>query len=389
MKITKVEIFPVAIPYPEPYLVANWAKPAQGDVIIKVHTDEGIVGLGDAVARPLTGDTQAVLTCVLVNELAPAILGQDPLRIERLVIDRLGGMENPWLPALHAIDIALWDIAGKYYKKPVYELLGGAARRTITLARSLPVKSPEEMAERATALKTSGYKLITVKIGLDPEDDLLRVRAVKEAVGDAVPVEVDGNEGYTLDVAIKYLKQMDPLITGCEQPLARWDLLGAAELAQVLDAPIIADQSINTAHDVALIAKLRAADVICLKLACVGGITLAKKVLATAEAHGLACTMGSAHPLGIGTAAIHHFAAAHPWVRLPVGYGSPLERLPDDIVSDPIMVRDGTVEIWDGPGLGVELDEAKLKKHSSKVTVDYGKPVTVPVDRPQPWRTGI
>lgn len=387
MKITKVEVFPVAIPYPEPYKTAARAKPAQGDVIIKIHTDEGIVGLGDAVARPYTGCTQAVTTCVLVNELAPVILGQDPLQIERLIVDRLGGMDNPWLNALTAIDIALWDIAGKFYNKPVHELLGGAARRTITLTRSLPMKSTEVMVERAIQLKEAGYKVITVKIGLDPEEDVKCVKAVKKAVGD-LPVEVDGNEGYSLD-ALKYLKEMDPYIVNCEQPLPRWDLLGAAKVAQALDAALIADQSVLSARDVALIAQMNAADLICVKIATCGGITLARKLVYTAEALGLPCTMGSAHPLGVGAAAIHHFVAAHPWVRLPIGYGSPLERLPDDIVSNPIKVRNGTVELWDGPGLGVELDEAKLKKYASKVTVDYDKPVVVPVDRARPWLTSI
>jgi L-alanine-DL-glutamate epimerase-like enolase superfamily enzyme len=389
MKITKIEVFPVAIPYPEPYKTASRAKPAQADVIIKMHTDEGIIGLGDAIARPYNGCTHAVTTAVLVNELGPAVVGQDPLQIERLIVDRLGGMDCPWLNALAAIDLALWDIAGKYYKKPVYELLGGAARRTITLARSVPIKSPQEMAERAVALVQKGYKMITVKIGLDPEEDLRRVRAVKEAVGDAVPVEVDGNEGYALDDAIKYLKQMDPFIANCEQPLARWDLHGAAEVARVMDAALIADQAILTARDVALIAQMRAADVICLKPNVIGGITLARKAFATAEAHGLPCSMGSGHPLGIGTAAIHHFTAAHPSIKLPIGYGSPLERLSDDVIANPLEVKDGTIELWDGPGLGVELDEDKLKKYASKITIEYDKPVTVAVNRPKPWLTGV
>lgn len=388
MKITKVEVFPVAIPYPEPYRVANRAKSAQGDVIIKVHTDDGIVGLGDTVSRPFSGHTVAVITSALVNELCPLIIGQDPLQIEALIVQRLMGMDNPWLPALNAIDIALWDIAGKYYKKPIYELLGGTTRRALTLSRSLPVKSPEEMAERAMALKEQGYKLITVKVGLDPEDDLKRVQAVKRAVSDSVPIEVDGNEGYTLDVAIKYLKQMDHMICGCEQPLPRWDVLGAAELARVLDTPVIADQSVHTARDVALLARLSAADVICLKLAELGGITLTQKALNVAQAHGLTCAMGSGHSLGVGAAAIHHFVAANPWVRLPIGYGSPLERLPDDILLNPIKVKNGIVEVREGPGLGVELDEAKLKKYAYRVTVEYEKPVTVPVNRP-PWLSGI
>ena len=387
MKITKVEVFPVAIPYPEPYKVAYRAKPAQPDVIVKIYTDQGIVGYGDAVCRPHEGCTLAVTTSVLVNELAPAILGQDPLQIERLIIDRLGGMDCPWYAALCGIDLALWDIAGKFYNKPVYELLGGAARRKITLTRSIPMKSLEVMVEKAVQVKEAGYKVVTIKIGQDPEEDLKKVKAVKKALGD-LPIEVDGNEGYTID-ALKYLREMDPYIVNCEQPLPRWDLVGMAKVTKALDAAVIADQSVISARNVAMIAHLDAADVVCVKLATFGGITLTKKAVDTAEALGLPCTFGSAHPLGVGAAAIHHFVAAMPWVRTPIGYGAPLERLPDDILKEPIKVKNGEVELWDGPGLGVEVDDAKLKKYGVKITVDYDKPVTVAVNRPRPWLTSI
>lgn len=387
MKITKVEVFPVAIPYPEPYKVAYRAKPAQPDVVVKIHTDEGIVGYGDAVSRPHEGCTLAVTTSVLVNEMAPAIIGQNPLHIERIILDRLGGMDCPWYAALCGIDLALWDIAGKFYNKPVYELLGGAARRTITLTRSIPMKSLEIMVEKAIQVKEAGYKVVTVKIGADPEEDLRKVIAVKEAVGD-LPIEVDGNEGYTLE-SVKYLKAMDPYIVACEQPLPRWDLVGMAKVTQALDCAVIADQSVLSARNVALIAHLNAADVICVKLSTFGGITLTRKAVEAAEALGLPCSLGSAHPLGVGAAAIHHFVAATPWVRPPIGYGSPLERLPDDILKESIKVKNGEVELWDGPGLGVEVDDAKLKKYGQKITIDYGKPVTVAVDRPRPWLTSI
>jgi L-alanine-DL-glutamate epimerase-like enolase superfamily enzyme len=308
--------------------------------------------------------------------MAPAILGENPLHIERIVLDRLGGMENPWLNALAAIDIALWDIAGKFHDQPLHALLGGATRRVIPLAHTLPMRSPDEQAARAAELKALGYGLLTLKIGRDPEKDLQCVRAVKDAVGD-LPVEVDANEAYSGDTALKYLRQMEALVVNIEQPLPRWDLLGAAQLARALDTPIVADQCIRTAHDVALVANLRAADVVCLKLGTMGGITLVRKALAVAEAHGLPCTMGSAHPFGIGAAALHHFAAAHAHVRVPLGYGSPLEDLADDLVTHPIEVNNGTIALRDGPGLGVEIDDAKLHKFMNRVATLESSPTVL------------
>jgi L-alanine-DL-glutamate epimerase-like enolase superfamily enzyme len=383
MIITKVVVFPVTMAFPAPYRAAHLTKPALANVIIKVHTDEGIVGLGEAT---MPGRCRQEITAwVLANEMAPVILGENPLHIERIILDRLGGMENPWLNALAAIDIALWDIAGKFYDQPLHALLGGATRRVITLAHTLPMRSPEEQAAHAAELKALGYGMLTLKIGRDPAEDLQCVRAVKNAVGE-LPVEVDCNEHYSSDTALKYLRQMESLVVNIEQPLPRWDLLGAAELARALDTPIIADQCIRTAHDVALVAKLRAADVICLKLGTMGGITLVRKALAVAESHGLPCTMGSAHPFGIGAAALHHFAAAHAHVRIPLGYGSPLEDLADDLVTHPIEVNSGTIAVGDGPGLGVEIDDAKLYKFVNRVATLEHSPTVVALNRFTPER---
>jgi L-alanine-DL-glutamate epimerase-like enolase superfamily enzyme len=370
LKITRVEVFPVTIPYPEAYVMASSSTAARNEVIIKVHTDQGIVGLGEAVARHERGQTQEVMTIVLAKYFAPALIGEDPLDIER-IIDKLGGMDCPWLSTLHAVDNALYDIMGKAFGVPVYQLLGGAVRKSISLTRSLPIKSPGEMAERAVALKEQGYHTLTVKIGFDPNEDMERLMAVKRAVGDWPPLEVDPNEGYTADVAIQTLKPVQDLLTCVEQPVSRYDFMGMAKVAAALDTPVAADQMLTSARHVALAARLGAADVMCLKLPEVGGIALSRKFLEVARAFNLPVTMGSGHPLGVGTAALHHFAAAMEWVRPPIGYGSPLERFANDIVTEPAIVRNGEVTVSDKPGLGVELDETMMKKYAVKITVDH------------------
>lgn len=376
MKITKVEVFPVTIGYPEAYASSHGSRKAQRQVIIKIHTNDGLIGLGEAVYRPKRGMVQEVNVLALSKYFAPGLIGENPLEIDRLIhkfkIDnyRLGGSDCPYLSAMHAVDMALYDIWGKAMGVPVYELLGGKVRDRFGLTRSLPVKSPEETAERAVALKEKGYKMLTLKIGVDPEKDIRLALAVKKAVGD-LPLEADANEGYTPDTAISTLRRLEDIITGIEQPIAWWDLLGMAKVCRALDMPVIADQSIPTPRHVALAIKLGAADQFCLKLPEQGGFTMAKETIALAKAANIPVSMGSAHPLGVGTAALMHWVAATEWVRPPVGYGSPLERLVDDIVTEPVKVINGEVAISDKPGLGVELDEAKMRKYAVKITIDH------------------
>jgi muconate cycloisomerase len=228
------------------------------------------------------------------------------------------------------------------------------------------------MAKDAVHLKEMGYKMITIKVGEAPDIDLQRVAAVRKAVGDDYPIEADANGGYTADVATKTIKKMEEYnISGVEQPCLRMDLDGMAEVTRAVDTSIIADESAITLSDVMEIVKRRAADVICLKPAKSGGIYISKKMAAVAEAAGMPCSMGSRHPFGIGAAVIHHFTASTASLKPPIGYGSPLERLVDDIVVNPCIMKDGEVCVPEGPGLGVELDEGKLKKYAT------AKPIVV------------
>jgi L-alanine-DL-glutamate epimerase-like enolase superfamily enzyme len=297
------------------------------------------------------------------------------LEIQRLIHkiggSKLSGADSPWLSALHAVDIALYDILGKATGVPLYQFLGGRVRDKIGLSRNLPVRSPEEMAELAVGLKEKGYKLLTVKVGIDPDEDVRRVIAVKKAVGDQFPIEADAGEGYTVDVAISTLKRLEGVLSGIEQPVAWWDYFGMARVCKALDMPVIADQSVPTPRHVSLVLRLEAADQISLKLPEQGGITLASESLAIAKAANIPVSMGSLNPLGVGTAALHHWTTAKEWVRPPIGYGSPLERLGDDIVTEPVQVKNGEVSVSDKPGLGVELDEKKMRQYAVKITVNH------------------
>lgn len=373
MKVTRIEVYPVSIPYQDPGALAE----AGYHVILKVFTDDGIIGLGEAATGAASVKVyQARDISELEHYFGPKVIGQSPFDLEKII----GSFHMETMVAKHqlsptaasAILDALYDIIGKATHRPLYELLGGAVRKRFGVTRSLNFKSTAEMAKDAVRLKELGYKTITIKVGKDPDLDVENVAAIRNAAGDDCPLEVDASGGYTPDVAIKTIRRMEAYnISAVEQPCLGMDLDGMAEVARAVDTPVIADESAITLGNVMDIVKRRAADVICLKPAKSGGIYISKKMAAVAEAAGIPCSMGSRHPFGIGAAVIHHFTASTPCLKPPIGYGSPLERLVDDIVVNPCIMKDGEVSVPEGPGLGVELDEAKLKKYST------GQPVVI------------
>jgi L-alanine-DL-glutamate epimerase-like enolase superfamily enzyme len=373
MKISRIEAYPVSIPYRDPGALAE----AGYHVILKVFTDDGIIGLGEAATGAASVKVfQARDMAEIEHFFGPTVMGKNPFSLENIIgdfhMETMAAKHQLSPTAASAILDALYDIIGKATDRPLFDLLGGAVRKRFGVTRSLDIKPIAEMTKDAVRLKELGYKTITIKVGKNPDVDVKNVAAIRKAVGDDCPLEVDAGGGYTPDVAIRTIKRMEAYnISAVEQPCLGMDLDGMAEVARAVDTPIIADESAITLSDVMDIVKRRAADVICLKPAKSGGIYISKKMAVVAEAAGIPCSMGSRHPFGIGAAVIHHFTASTPCLKPPIGYGSPLERLVDDIVVDPCIMKDGEVSVPEGPGLGVELDDAKLKKYST------GQPVVI------------
>lgn len=376
MKITSVECHMVTIPYKNPYRMAPGETKHKKQIIILMGTDEGITGIGEAGVTLVErgGETQEAIYITLKKYFAPIVIGMDPFEIGK-IIDKLEGFNQGrtgFLCAKAAIDQAVYDIIGKATGQPIAKLLGGIYRTNFKVSRSLGVKPPKEMAEDALRLKALGYAMLTVKAGFgDPREDIDRVAAVRDAVGPDYPIEVDVNGAYTVEVAIPTLRKMERYgIEAVEQPVAWWDLKGMRDVRMALDTPITADESAWTPYDVVNIAKEGAADTICLKPIKNGGLFLSRRMAEIADAAGMGVLVGSKHPLSPGTSALMHLVASVPAMHAIMGYGSPLERLVDDICVKPIeMNADGTVDLPTGPGLGVELSKEKLKKYREELVI--------------------
>jgi L-alanine-DL-glutamate epimerase-like enolase superfamily enzyme len=369
MKITRVTCHMVTIPYRNPYRMAPGETRHKKQIVVLIDTDEGISGVGETGVTLIErgGETQEAIYFSIQKYMAPLIVGMDPFDIGP-IIDKLEGFNQGrtgFLCAKAGIDTALYDIVGKAVKRPVAQVLGGIHRTQFKVSRSLGVKPPRDMADDAQRLKSAGYAMLTIKVGFGVKEDIERVAAVRDAVGSGYPLEIDVNGAYTVEVAIPTLRKMERYgIEAIEQPVPWWDLQGMKEVRIALDTPITADESAWTPHDVVNIARAGAADTICLKPVKNGGLLLSRRMAEIAEAAGMGVLMGSKHPLSPGTAAIVQFAAAVPCVHEVLGYGSPLERLVDDVCDPPFQMNDdGTVTLPKGVGLGVTLSEEKLHKY--------------------------
>ena len=381
MKVTKVETFVVALPARRRHITATRADDLGRYTIVQIHTDEGIVGLGEATVLKewggdhgkYFGEAPDLTARVIDGILGPALVGLNPFNIEtaNLQMD-LAVKGYPYAKA--ALDIALHDIKGKALGVPVYQLLGGLFREDVPLAHSLGYLTYEQAASEASAAANEGIKTIKIKVGRDPEYDVDVVRHVRKAVGDGITITVDANQAWpTPKHAIGIIHRLEPLgVKFAEQPVE--GLARMARVAQAVDMPIMADESAWTPQDILEIVERRAADLVSLYTTKPGGLFKAKKVAAVAEAAGLPMNVNGSHETGVGNAANLHLVASTRAVSesgvFPVTTLAEREQTKmagkvylDDIIKEPFLYRDGCLVVPDKPGLGVELDPAKVAKY--------------------------
>jgi muconate cycloisomerase len=379
MKITGMKTMVVTLPMRRPHFTAVRATERRF-VIVRVETDKGIVGYGEATVLKewggshmrYYGESYRTVQHMILDYLAPGLEGEDPFDIEKIHfrMDRIV-KGHPYAKA--AIDMALYDIMGKALGVPVYDLLGGLYRREVPLCHSISLLPPDEAETEAKVVIEEGFKAIKIKVGLDPRRDLETVRRVRKAVGPAIKLVIDGNQGYTTPkMAIKVIKEMEPYnLTFAEQPVEGVDAM--AQVAQAVDTPIMHDEGAWTPQDVLEIAFKRAGEVISLYTTKPGGLFNAKKVAAVCETVGFPCNVNGSGETGVGNTANLHLAASTKVVTLPsvipvtvVEGNRPIKMTYylDDIVKESFEYRDGSLVVSDAPGLGIELDEEKVEKYA-------------------------
>ncbi|MCC7355005.1 MAG: galactonate dehydratase [Anaerolineae bacterium] len=363
MKITKIETF---VAY------AGW----NNHTYVKVHTDEGIHGIGQAYSA---GPDEAVVQ--VIHDFESWLTGQDPRNIEHLVALMYNGSRFP--PgvvvggAMSGIEHALWDIKGKALGVPVYELLGGKCRDRVRVYSAPGGDTPEALAESALRL-VERYGFTALKIGPQPsgyaampENALVRaaaqrMEAVRKAVGPDVDIGVDPHARIFEPVRalqmIEALKPYQPFFV--EEPIRPENVDALAALHAKTTVPIATGESLYTKFQFNSLLVHQAADIIQPDICIVGGLLEMKKIAAMAE--GFYVSVVPHNPMGpVATAVNVHFAASTPNFVI-------LEYTPDDkpprrdVVKEPVVLKDGYLELPTAPGLGIELNEEAFARYPSR-----------------------
>lgn len=361
MKISRIEVYQVSIGLEQPFVIATDTITTINSVIVKVVDDRGNIGWGEAAPQPvILGETSgSILACL--DLIARNLIRKDPRRIEEIVemMDRLIYRNTA---AKAAIDMAIHDLIGKAWGEPLWYLLGGAKEK-IETDLTIGIRPSDEAIKDVLNLLREGFKVIKLKVGRDFKEDIKRVKAMREAIGDEVRIRIDANQGWTCQQAIYALKSMAEYnMEFVEQPVHALGISGLASIRRATSIPVMVDESVHQPEDAVRVIKEDAADYINIKLMKSGGFWQARKIAAIAEAAGIGCMVGSMIETDLAITAAVHLATAVSnvgFADLDIGFSlRPKDRL---IKRGGAKFNAGYVIPPDEPGLGVlQLKEELL-----------------------------
>jgi len=358
MKISHVEIYRFSIPT-SPFVIATGTMYFAQNVLIKIYTDHNIFGVGECSAFPMiVGESQE--TCiVMAKEFARILIGKDPLEIPERMDDLLGyAAHNATIKS--AFDMALFDIASKHAKRPLYEFLGGQ-KRTLETDMTIGIDSPENMATAAVGLKAKGCNIIKIKLGKGVHEDIERVKQIRSAVGDEIVLRLDANQGWDFDDALYALGALSVYnIEFCEQPMRTWYDDRLPELHANSTIKIMADESCYNHHDARKLINSASCSYLNIKFSKSGGILEAQKIHEIALQTGTKCMMGGMLESRIAITACMHFALASPNITFFDMDPPLLGHLVDPVVGG-IVYNGYHIEVPDVPGIGADADPSFLE----------------------------
>lgn len=352
MRILKIETELISIPLKKPFKTALRQLSLAENVIVKIHTDDGIGFGGAPPTAVITGDTVESIKGAIDNYISPAIIGMDIEYFEE-IMSKLQSCIYKNTSAKAAVDIALYDLFGKHYNIPLYKFFGGAKDK-IETDITISVNSPEEMAKDAIKYLALGYKTLKTKVGIDSKLDINRVKTVREAVGYDVKIRLDANQGWTAKEAVKTIRQMEDMglnIELVEQPVPAYDIEGLKFITHNVETPIMADESLFLPHDAFVLLKERAVDLLNIKLMKCGGLHNAQKINAIAQSCGVECMIGCMIESKIGITAAAHLGCGK--LNITRADLDAVDLMAKDPIDGGLIVEGDKLVLCGGAGLGI------------------------------------
>ena len=353
MKIQSIEIGKVSIPLKKPFKTALRTVHSAEDIIVKVIADSGEVGFGNAPPTAvITGDSQDSIIAAIRDTLAPKLVGMDIDNIEGIMTALDSGMLHN-CSAKAALDIAVYDLFGKRYGLPLYKLFGGYCRSMET-DLTISLNEPDEMVRDSLEAVAEGYTALKLKVGNDPALDIRRVQAIRDAVGPAVKIRLDANQGWNAKEAVRTIRRFeaDGLdIELIEQPVKAHDFDGLKYVTDHVETDIMADESAFGPYEVFRLLSMRACDLVNIKLMKAGGLHNAVKIAHFAETMGVQCMMGCMLESKVGITAAASLAAGKRIVTRADLDAAVL--LAEDPVVGGVSFDKNQLILSDAPGLGI------------------------------------
>jgi L-alanine-DL-glutamate epimerase-like enolase superfamily enzyme len=353
MKITQVNFIPHQLKRKVRWQTASYSADSVRALYVTIATDAGLTGVGASSVLPRENATFEPGIQVLGAATRQSFAGRDPLAMDGLM-NQLDENVAGYSRHKVALEIALYDLAGKIQNASVATLLGGARRQVIPVLKMLGMGTSEWMANRAAQFVSRGYRHLKVKLGSGAEIDYERFGAIRKAVGAGVTLTADFNGAYDATTAIKVIDRISADgLSMVEQPVPAADIAGMAVVTRAVKPIVLADQSVDTPEDVQKIARSGAAKAVSIKLLKLGGIQKSLAVVKACEETGLSCHVGGTGTSRLVEVAQAHFISATPAVLVPSEIAE-FEELDGDLVNG-FEVVDGVVQVPQGPGLGVSL----------------------------------
>jgi o-succinylbenzoate synthase len=362
MVIHQTEIYKLSIPM-HAFTIATGTMHFAQNIFIRIHTSEGLTGRGECSAFPMiAGETQN--TCFeMAKDFAAIWKGKDASAIEERM-NELHAFTAFNSTIKSAFDMALYDLAAQKAGQPLYRYLGGE-KKEIETDLTIGIGSPEDMAAQAKDFVQRGVNIIKIKLGKNAEEDVERVKKIREAAGEKILLRIDANQGWEYEDALYALNAMYNYdIQFCEQPMRHWNDHYLPTLKQLSPIPIMADESVFDHHDAERLIKADACTYVNIKFAKSGGILEAEKINAVCEAKQVACMMGGMLESRFALTAFAHFATAHDNI---IFYDMDTCMLghKTDPVTGGVRYNKFFIEIPDEPGIGADIDEGFLKECES------------------------
>lgn len=379
MKITDVKAYPLQTPLAQPFAFSQGWVHKRSATIVEITTDTGLTGWGEAFNQGL--EPPQIAATVIEHALKPLVLGANPLETEVLWHrmyhqTRDYGRKGSVLAAISAVDMALWDIAGKHFSVPIATLLGGFFRKTVDAYATgfYRIKGQGEatrLGEEAIAHYEAGFRSMKVKLGYGLDDDLKVMAEIKRALGSReVTLMVDTNHGYGVSEALRLGIGLEPYnLRWYEEPVVPEDYVGYRTLRDKLSMPIAGGENEHSLYGFRELIGRGCVDVAQPDMGSAGGFTACRHIVALAQSHGVAV---NPHVWGSGVA---QAASLQLIAALPVPHHSVFPTQPileydtsthpfrRDLISPPVVQQNGVVTIPQGPGLGIEVNRDVISKY--------------------------